>query len=238
MRCSIRHGPRHARSILWSWPPAGGERPGASRPRVHRHRPIRRHDRSGSPSCAEAGMASGPAERLPLEDACVHYLSWQFAHHHVTDPPCSWSELARVLAPGAGVTLTNIHPPAMPDALLYRFFPDCARRDAIDFPDAESLVRLARDAGLRCETPIITRTTRQVRVADLRSGWSDRRQFFAAGGPSPTPPGAMFSWRWTACWLRLRRQSLRTSPPCSSCTPRSRPQSVAERSQERVPRRG
>jgi ubiquinone/menaquinone biosynthesis C-methylase UbiE len=116
-----------------------------------------------------------PAEALPLADASVDYLSWQFAHHHAVDPQRCWSELARVLRPDGVAVLENIHPPAMQDWPLYLFFPGCWSRDQVDFPSTDQLQASARAVGLQPAAPLLTHHRRLVPLTELREAWSDRR---------------------------------------------------------------
>ncbi len=116
-----------------------------------------------------------PAEALPFADAAVDYISWQFAHHHAVDPGRCWSELARVLKAGGSATIENIHPEAMQDWPLYRFFPACRERDAADFPSRDALVELATTAGLVAAAPVFRHFPARRPLIELRAAWSDRR---------------------------------------------------------------
>ena len=89
----------------------------------------------------------GDAQILPLQSAAFDYVTNQFSYPHIADKTRFVSEVFRVLRPGGRFVLTNIDPWAMPDWIIYRYFPDARAIDDRDFLPVPSLERLLRDAG-------------------------------------------------------------------------------------------
>jgi SAM-dependent methyltransferase len=100
----------------------------------------------------------GDAQTLPLLSAAFDYATNQFSYPHIADKTRFVSEVFRVLGPGGRFVLTHIDPWAMPEWIVYRYFPDARAIDERDFLPEASLVRLLRGAGFGPIT--VTRTDR------------------------------------------------------------------------------
>lgn len=84
---------------------------------------------------------------LPLRSGCIDYVCSQFAHAHIADKRELLREVHRVLAARGRFVLMNIDPWAMPDWILYRYFPEAQARDQADFVPHGTLLELLREAG-------------------------------------------------------------------------------------------
>ncbi|MHC5040610.1 MAG: class I SAM-dependent methyltransferase [Planctomycetota bacterium] len=85
--------------------------------------------------------------RLPLRDGRFHYVTNQFAFHHVEDKPLMVAEVHRVLKPGGRFVMINISPPDMEDWAIYRYFPEAWEVDRGDFLPEKKVAALLGDAG-------------------------------------------------------------------------------------------
>ncbi|MHC4597444.1 MAG: class I SAM-dependent methyltransferase [Planctomycetota bacterium] len=102
----------------------------------------RARSKSPKPRWVRAGGA-----RLPFGAGRFHYVTNQFAFHHVEDKPRMIAEVFRVLKPGGRLVMINISPPDMEDWAIYRYFPEARERDRVDFPPAEEIVALLEGEG-------------------------------------------------------------------------------------------
>jgi SAM-dependent methyltransferase len=97
--------------------------------------------------CPEISWVRGDASRLPFRSASFDYATNQFSYHHISDKAGFVREVVRVLRPGARFVMLNIDPWAMPNWILYRFFPEARGLDHRDFLPAESFAHQMRAAG-------------------------------------------------------------------------------------------
>ena len=85
-------------------------------------------------------LLPGRAEKLPLADGAVDYLSCSFVFHHFEDKGAALDEMSRVLRARSGsLRLSNIVPEQMPSWWVYQLFPQAAVEDQKRFWPAERL---------------------------------------------------------------------------------------------------
>jgi ubiquinone/menaquinone biosynthesis C-methylase UbiE len=89
----------------------------------------------------------GDAPALPFADNSFDFASNQFSYHHIHDQPRFLQEVYRVLRTGGRFAMFNIDPWAMPDWIIYQFFPDAWERDQGDFLPIERFTALLAEAG-------------------------------------------------------------------------------------------
>jgi ubiquinone/menaquinone biosynthesis C-methylase UbiE len=89
----------------------------------------------------------GDAEALPLATHTFDYATNQFSYPHIGDKRRFVAEMFRVLRPGGRFVLTNIDPWAMPDWIIYRFFPEARALDDRDYLTRDALRELFARAG-------------------------------------------------------------------------------------------
>src|SRR5688572_12410527 len=65
----------------------------------------------------------GDAPTLPFADSSFDFASNQFSYHHIHNQPRFLQEVYRVLRPGGRFAMFNIDPWAMPNWVIYQFFP-------------------------------------------------------------------------------------------------------------------
>lgn len=70
--------------------------------------------------CLPITLVQGVAERLPLADACVDFVTMGYALRHVTDLESTFREYLRVLKPGGSVLILELTRPGA-DSAAYRF---------------------------------------------------------------------------------------------------------------------
>jgi ubiquinone/menaquinone biosynthesis C-methylase UbiE len=85
--------------------------------------------------------------RLPFMDGSFHFVTMQFALHHVQDKAALAGEVFRILETGGRFAMINISPHDMREWAIYRYFPAAWARDASDFLPHEGIVRLLEAAG-------------------------------------------------------------------------------------------
>ena len=90
----------------------------------------------------------GDSACAPFPDASFDYITNQFSYPHVQDKPGLFRETARLLRPGGRFVLTNLDPWAMPNWILYRYFPAARERDRRDFLPAEDIAARLSAVGL------------------------------------------------------------------------------------------
>lgn len=104
-------------------------------------------------------LVQGAAERLPLANACVDFLTMGYALRHVTDLETTFREYLRVLKPGGALLILELtRPPA--DSAAYRFtrfylhtvVPWLARLGP-GGPDAQTLMEYFWDTVDNCVPP-------------------------------------------------------------------------------------
>ena len=104
-------------------------------------------------------LVQGVAERLPLGDACVDFLTMGYALRHVTDLESTFREYLRVLRPGGSLLILELTRPAAgsPAYRLTRFYlhtivPLLARLGP-GGPDAQTLMEYFWDTVDNCVPP-------------------------------------------------------------------------------------
>jgi SAM-dependent methyltransferase len=163
------------------------------------------------------GLVLGRAEGLPLRDGTVDLVSASFCFHHFEDKEQALDEIARVLAPGGQLRLTNIEPGEPGCWWVHDFFPETVAIDAARFwpparlgdaLEARGLdVEVALDAG-RGEIPIgdalaeaERRVVSELALLDDRAyerGLADlRRAAEASAAHVRTPPRLVLTARRT-----------------------------------------
>jgi len=94
-----------------------------------------------------ARLSLGDAAALPYPSGRFEQVTTRFAFHHFADKPRALDELARVLAPGGLLTVTNICPEQMPGSWMYRSFPGAWHLDQERFWPATLLVHQLEARG-------------------------------------------------------------------------------------------
>jgi ubiquinone/menaquinone biosynthesis C-methylase UbiE len=89
----------------------------------------------------------GDAPTLPFADNTFDFASNQFSYHHIHDVPRFLQEVYRVLRPGGRLAIFNIDPWAMPNWIIYQFFPAAQERDHRDFLPIERFTALLAEVG-------------------------------------------------------------------------------------------
>ena len=118
----------------------------------------------------------GDGTTLPFHADAFDYVTCQFAHAHIADKRALIQEAYRVLTTGGRFMQMNIDPWAMPDWLLYRYFPPAQERDHEDFVTAETLISHLNDAGFRHVRVERQIRTDQVPLADFLALVSSRHR--------------------------------------------------------------
>ena len=108
----------------------------------------------------------GDGQALPLASASVDYLTNQYSYAHIPDKRAFFSEVFRVLRPRGRFVLKNIDPWAMPDWIIYRFFPEAREVDYRDFRPVGELAALLQEIGF---TGVQVRRTEDRKEESLRA---------------------------------------------------------------------
>jgi SAM-dependent methyltransferase len=112
----------------------------------------------------------GDAQALPFASGVFDYATNQFSYPHIADKQRFAGEVFRVLRPGGRFALTNIDPWAMPQWILYRYFPEARDLDEGDFLPPDALRSLLASAGFaRIEVSSLDRSHDQDLTEALRS---------------------------------------------------------------------
>jgi ubiquinone/menaquinone biosynthesis C-methylase UbiE len=95
----------------------------------------------------EISWVRGDANRMPFRSESFDYATNQFSYHHIREKSGFVREAFRVLTPGGRFVMTNIDRWAMPNWILYQFFPEARDLDHRDFLPAESFAYQMRGVG-------------------------------------------------------------------------------------------
>ena len=94
---------------------------------------------------------SGDAAHIPFDDAALDFAFMTDVIHHVPDLDAMWSEIARVLRPGAQACVVTQSHEQISGRAIARFFPETVAIDQARYPSIERIVASAAAAGLHRE---------------------------------------------------------------------------------------
>jgi SAM-dependent methyltransferase len=97
--------------------------------------------------CKAIAWIQGDGAATPFRDSCFHYITNQFSYHHVHHKEKMITEVHRLLRAGGRFVMTNLDPWAMPDWIIYRYFPAARVCDHRDFLPTEAFAQLMEDVG-------------------------------------------------------------------------------------------
>ena len=107
---------------------------------------------------ADVELILARAEEIPLTTGSIRLAASNFAYHHFDDRDAVFTEIRRVLEPGATLVMTNVCPEHMDDWWVYQFFPSTRRIDAERFPTIGDLANTLRSIGFEVETTTTVRS--------------------------------------------------------------------------------
>lgn len=98
--------------------------------------------------CSSVRWINGDGACLPFASRSFHYVTNQFSYQHVQDKAGLFQDLYRVIVPGGRFVMTNIDPWAMPNWIIYRYFPAALALDHEDFLSGDRFTENLRAVGL------------------------------------------------------------------------------------------
>lgn len=97
--------------------------------------------------CALVHWLQGDSANPSFDDCSFNYITNQFSYHHVQDKIGLITATYRILKPKGRFIITNLDPWAMPEWIVYRYFPSARQRDLSDFLPVEKLTALMQQTG-------------------------------------------------------------------------------------------